>query len=386
MKKEISFAIDIGSRTTRIIAVEKNQSSLPKVRAISKVDTKGVRHGRIIDRRKAKESIMTAVSQIEESLGFKIKKIAISSGGIGLRSDINDVEIAVGRPDGEITEADTRRALKDAESLALSKNKWILETKIIASKVDGQEIEGSPVGYHGENLTIRAISISSPYKQVEDIASIIEEIGIKVSSIIPGGVALSELVLSESQKQAGSLVLDIGAETTTATVFENGIPVAVFVFSFGGDDITNEIALKLRVSIDEAEALKTGVPTTISIAKKKYDEIVNGRIEELFQTVDNFLKKIKRSELLPGGVHICGGGSFLDGIENVCKNKLRLPAQVGTPQAKEGEKNPVKDPLWFLVYGVAIEDMKEDHDDVSFDDGENPIKNIFKNIFSQLKP
>jgi cell division protein FtsA len=135
----------------------------------------------------------------------------------------------------------------------------------------------------------------------------------------------------------GSLLLDIGAETVTIAVFEEGTVVALKVFATGSTYITNDIALGMKVSLEEAEGLKTGAVLG-SYSKKKLDDIIEARIKDIYWIIDSYLKKIKRSGLLPAGVIVLGGGSHTPIIESMAKEALHLPCRIGLPEAFAGAK------------------------------------------------
>ena len=150
------------------------------------------------------------------------------------------------------------------------------------------------------------------------------------------------------------MLINIGAETTSAAVFENNIPISLEVYPIGSTDITNDIALGFRIPIDEAESLKIGSVTNAQYPKKKLEDMIANKVEDIFTLVESHLKKIGRSGLLPAGVILTGGGSSIAGIEDIARKSFRLPAKLGLINPNQNIKNQLKDNAWSVAYGLAV--------------------------------
>ena len=179
--------------------------------------------------------------------------------------------------------------------------------------------------------------------------------------------------------------MDIGYQNTTLSVFENGSPVSIQSFSIGSCDITNDIALGFKVSLEEAERLKLGNPSlertsgTQEYSKKKLDEIIEARLSDIFELVENHLKKIKRNGLLPAGVLFVGGGAGIPLLANFSKSVLKLPSEIGTTEIFGNSKTKLRDPAWFNALGLLISGK----DNNGYSGGS--FMNLFKDIKSALK-
>jgi cell division protein FtsA len=146
--------------------------------------------------------------------------------------------------------------------------------------------------------------------------------------------------------------VNIGAETTSVVIFEDSTPISVKVFPVGSTDITNDIALALRIPLEDAEKIKRGIMTSATFSKKKVDEIMHERLRAIFTYVDTHLKKIKRDGLLPAGVILTGGGANTPGIVEVAKASLQLPARIATLEV--GKSGRVRDASWAIAYGLCM--------------------------------
>src|ERR1035437_7743881 len=165
---------------------------------------------------------------------------------------------------------------------------------------------------------------------LNDILESVEGAGIRVEDVMAAPVAASLVTLTKSQKIAGVVLCNIGAETVSIAVFENSVPVSLEVFPIGSTDITNDIALGLKVPLEEAEQIKIGAITGNSYPRKKLEEIIEARLSDIFELIEAHLKKIGRSGLLPAGIVITGGGAGLGTIEDMARVALRLPSRVGS--------------------------------------------------------
>jgi cell division protein FtsA len=145
---------------------------------------------------------------------------------------------------------------------------------------------------------------------------------------------------------------NIGAETTSIVVFEDSTPISLKIFPMGSNDITNDIALGLRVPLEDAEKIKRGAMTSATYSKKKLDEIIQERLKTIFGLIDSQLKKIKRDGLLPAGIILTGGGATVNGTVEVAKQTLELPARIATLDI--GKSTRIKDASWAVAYGLCM--------------------------------
>jgi cell division protein FtsA len=159
-------------------------------------------------------------------------------------------------------------------------------------------------------------------------------------------------MLSKAQKRAGCVLTNIGAETTSIVIFEDSTPISLKIFPVGSNDITNDIALGLRIPLEDAEKIKRGAMTSATYSKRKLDEIIQERLKMIFDLVDTQLKKIKRDGLLPAGVILTGGGANVSGTVEVAKSVLQLPARTATLDIGKGVK--IRDASWAVAYGICM--------------------------------
>jgi cell division protein FtsA len=373
MARNITTGIDIGTYHVKIVVTEYGKNgngNMPKIIGTGFAQSKGLRHGYIINQNDTIRSITTAVAQAEKSSGIKIKKAFISIGGVGLEEVHSRGGAVVARADSEITDLDIEKAIKDSEKKVAQRisNRKILHEVPIQYKIDGQKVLGKPQGMRGSKLELEVLFITCLEQHLNDLISAVEEAGIVVEDVMASPLAGSFVTLTRAQKIAGSILANIGAETVSIVVFENNIPISLKVFSIGGTDITNDIALGLKIPLDQAERVKTGALSGAEFPKKKLDEIVGARLTDIFELIEAHLKKIGKNGLLPAGIIITGGGSGIATIEDLARAALRLPSKTSSG-FNNGNKSPaiqgqVRDSSWAVAYGLCIWGLSTDEDGV----------------------
>lgn len=387
MIRNISIGIDIGSATTKVVVGEflKGEKN-PKIIGIGESETKGVRHGYIVNIPEALTSLKNAVSIAEKNLGIKIKRALISIGGVTLRGDISSGIGIISKADGEVTSLDINKALEDCEDNLNLNNKKIIKVFPVSFKLDGKEILGRPEGMKGTKLEIKALFVTCSLSHFEDLLEVITSAGIEPIDIITSAEAGSYIALSEKQKIVGGALVNIGSETVSLSIFENGTLVSLHTFSIGGSDITNDIALGMKVSLENAERLKLG-NLTEDFSKKRLDEIIEARLFDIFELIENHFKKIKRNELLPAGVVFVGGSANISLLEEFSKDALKLPSKIGTTEIFGNIKTKLRDPAWLTVLGLLMSDDENTfHPKGIWGDFWNKLKKVLKSNIKELMP
>lgn len=360
MSRQIVTGIDIGTEEIKVIIAEgvvHNGQFIPKVIGTGTAESRGVERGFIKDPAETSESLRIALNKAEKGSGVKVKRAYVSFGGVGLGSLISYGSTSITRADLEITENDIASALESAEkniSKDQSVNKKILNTIPIEYKIDNERSWGEPIGLKAQKLEVKALFITCLEHHLTHLIKAVEESGVEVIDVVAGPVATSFVTISKKQQRVGSILADIGAETLSVIVFENNNPVSLEVFPVGGSDITNDIALGLKVSLEEAETIKLGGLSRGPYSKKKYDEIVSARLYDCFELIEKHLKKIGRNSLLPAGIILSGGTSNLPTLKLSAENNLNLPATIAEVHFGNAEKSKIKENTWATACGLVL--------------------------------
>lgn len=388
-KNNISVGIDIGTHNTKVVVIGFSKENISgSIIATGISETQGVRLGYITNIDLAANSLRKAIKQAEATLGYKIKKACVSIGGISLSSLISTGSTIISRADQEITSLDVSKVLASSEENLEIINKKIVHTIPVNYKLDGKDIYGRPEGMHGIKLEVKTLFVTCLKQNIEDLITVLGMANIEVSDVIASPIALANVLLSTKQKTAGCVLVDIGAETVSVSVFENNNLIALQVFSIGSMDITKDVALGFKIALEEAESVKLGSVIGGDYPKKKLDEIIEARLGDIFELVENLLKRIKRSGLLPAGIIITGGGSHITRIDEIAKKQLNLPAKVGPADNTLNNRFKVKDYSWYCALGLALSSGQEDNMEgiSSIGDNVKQVKGFFKSLFNQLLP
>ena len=294
------------------------------------------------------------MAQAEKVAGVSVKKAYVSIGSIGLDEIVSTGEVITSRADSEITTIDVEKAQQDSEERITDHipNRKIIHAIPLRFRVDGEEVLGKPQGMRGTKLEMDTLFITTYEQHLNDLIGAVERTGIYVEDVMASPLAASFVILNKAQRRAGCILANIGAETVSTVVFEDMTPISVKVFPIGSNDITNDIALGLKVPLEEAEKIKRGIITNTSVPKKKLEEIINARLGDIFELIDIHLKKIKKDGLLPAGIILTGGGSTTLGIQELAKNTLNLPARIATLEF--GKNTKVRDASWAVAYGLCM--------------------------------
>lgn len=383
MIRNISTGIDVGSSVTRVVVAEflKGEKD-PKIIGVGEAPTEGMRHGYIVDPELAVRSVRQAVAIAEKTSEIKIKRAFVAVGGVTLRGDVSTGEAIISKADGEVTSLDIERAVEDSEDNLSLNNKKIIQVSPLSFKLDGKDILGRPEGMRGTKLEVKTLFITCSSQHLDDLLSVIADAGIRPIDVIPSPIAGSNIALSAKQKIVGSALVNIGSETVSIAVFENGLLVSLHSFSIGGSDVTNDIALGLKISLEEAENLKLGNGVE-DYSKKKLSEIIEARLSDIFELMENHLKKIKRNELLPAGIVFIGGSANIAGLPTFSKAALKLPSRVATTEMFGNAKTKLRDPAWFVVLGLI--NSNTDSEGVSTSSFASMLKDLKGSIKSGIK-
>ncbi len=360
MARQIATGIDIGTSQTKVVIAEEvveNGRRTSRIIGTGLSESRGLARGYITEPAEAARSIRSALNQAEKSAGTKVRNALFSIGGVGLSSITSSATTVISRADLEITDKDLEAVLDAAEEAvpqdALA-NRRIINSVPVEYKIDGKPVWGRVEGLKGHKLEVKALFITALVHHLEDIVQAAEIAGVETLDIFASPVAASFVSLNKRQKRAGCLLLDIGAETTAMVVFENDNLLSLQVFPFGSSDITNDIALGLKVSLIEAENIKRGGFTHTSFPKKKFDDVVRAGSKHLFSEIQAHLKEIQRDGLLPAGVILTGGGADMAGIKEYAEEFLELPAQLAEIHADDTNKNRIRDNVWATACGLSV--------------------------------
>ena len=278
MSRNITVGIDIGTYQIKVVVAEtikENEKQTARIIGTGIAESKGLRHGYIINNEDTIDSIKTAVKLAEKSSGIKIHKAFLAVGGIGLSATTGTASVLISRADLQITELDIEKLASVCEeslSATLIQNRKILHAIPIQYKIDGKVVlNKSPLDMIGTKLEVKMLFVTFLEAHLNSLLEAVDQAGVEIIDCLASPIAASFVTLTKTQKMAGCVLADIGAETVSIVVFENNIPISLETFPIGSTDITNDIALGLKISLEEAENIKIGSVGPGSYSKKKID-------------------------------------------------------------------------------------------------------------------
>jgi len=358
MADQIITGIDIGTYQVKVAVVRvpktKTERALPQIIGTGHAESRGLRNGYIMNEADVVRSIRSAVAEAEKSAGVVIKKAFVSIGSIGLDEITATGEIITSRADSEITTLDVEKVSLDSEERItdLIPNRKVVHAIPLRYRVDGEIVLGRPHGMRGTKLEVDTLFITAFEQHLNDIIGAVERTGIYVEDVMASPIAASYVLLNKAQRRAGCILANIGAETVSTVVFEDMTPISLKVFPIGANDITNDIALGLKVPLEEAEKIKRHGVGGTTHAKKKLDEIIQARVTDILELIEMHLKKIRKDGLLPAGIILTGGGATTPGIQDMAKQTLNLPARIATLEF--GKNTKIRDVSWAVAYGLCM--------------------------------
>jgi cell division protein FtsA len=333
-----------------------------------------MRKGNVVHIDDVVEAVVQAITEAERVSGIQLSNATVNVNGSHVVGMNSRGVIAISAANRAINEDDRLRVEEAATIVKLPPNREIVQVFAKNYRLDGQDNIKDPVGMQGVRLEVDTHIVTASTPNMRNLALLLEKSHVHPSHFTVSSLAAAEAVLSRDQKEAGTVLIDIGAGTTNLVVLEDGEVQHVAVIPMGGTHITNDLAIGLKTDLDIAEEVKIkhaglgshkkNLRVSISAGGQKHNfdgteihMIVEARVEEIMDFIDKELKKIQRSRKLPGGVVITGGTAKLPGIAEFAREKLELAARLGKLQPIGGLVDTVADPSYYAAVGLMTLDM-----------------------------
>ena len=367
--------LDVGTSMVRCVVgmIDPNGSGKLSIIGHGSAQNVGMRKGAVAHVEDTAEAIAKALTEAERISGVHLARATVNINGAHVMGMDSKGVIAISAANSQILPEDRLRVEEAATVVNLPPNREIVQFFAKDYSLDGQRNIKDPVGMHGVRLEVDAHIVTATSPNVRNLDLAMEKAGVAPNHHTVSGLAAAEAVLSRQQKEAGTVLLDIGAGTTNLIVIEDGEVQYVSVIPVGGINITNDLAIGLKTDLDVAERVKIE-HAHLGAVKKATANIITGqthhtfamddvvmiteaRVEELLELVDRELHKIKRSRKLPGGVVLTGGTAKLPGLAEFTRDKLQLAARVGKLEPISGLVDAVEDVSYSTVVGLMLLDM-----------------------------
>jgi cell division protein FtsA len=386
----IYAGIDIGTcKISVVIVSEDEETHSLRVVGVATQESRGIRKSQVVDIEEAVDAITKSVEAAERMAGFSISDAYISIGGQHISSINSKGVVAIANSGDEIVEEDVARVIEAARAVSLPSSQEILHVVPRDFIVDSQPGIKDPLSMTGVRLEVDAHIITGSTTAMRNLSKCVTEIGVNVSGIVFSGLAAAQATLTETEKELGVCIIDIGGGTTSLTVYVEGSLTASKVVPIGAKHITNDLAIGLRVSLEQAEKIKLALSSTpkeklLKDAKTSSDildskklnvtediqnpsyklmvnSIIRARLNEIFNMVQDALKEDDLINLTPAGVVITGGGALTVGIEDACKRTLSMPVRIAhlngeqkTSRKLSGLIDDICSPVFAVSQGLLI--------------------------------
>jgi cell division protein FtsA len=371
--------LDIGTHTIKGAIGELRRDGALSLMKMIKLPSHGLRRGVVSDFVEATREVSAALGEIRSTAKGAAQNIFLGVGSAELRVQPSVGVVAVSRADYEIYQDDIQRAIQSSQALSLPPNRMVVHSLIHDFVVDGVRDIRDPLGMVGNRLEVNSLIIDDFAPSLKNLTKCVEVLGGGLGGLILGPIAGARAMLTKHQRELGVLYVDIGFGKTSMAVYEEGKLLHAAVFPMGSGNITNDLAIGLKIPIETAETIKLSFGSALAkeigsrevvelpkidprlrgtVSRKFIGEIIEGRLAEIFEFVAKELAYIGKRSRLPAGVVLAGGGAKLPGIADLAREELRLSAQVGVADASEltvlpGEWSAqVEDPEFACAIGL----------------------------------
>jgi cell division protein FtsA len=384
-KNKIIAGIELGSSKSVTIVAQVTTDEMYQetinIIGVSQVPSKGVKKGQIVNIEESVESAISSIEAAERMAGHNIDSAFVSLGGAHISSQNSHGVVAVSGPNGEIVSSDVDRVIEAASAISLPTSREIVHVLPREFVVDGESGVKDPIGMSGVRLEVETHVVTASSAALKNLTKSLGESGVKIDDIVFSGLASSFSVLTETEKELGCVLIDIGAGTTSVVAYVDGSLAYSGVIPVGAKNVTNDIAIGLRVSLDTAEKIKLslsntkankdqkdevdlsslGITELSKVSKKTLVEgIIRPRLNEIFTMVRLELEKEKIINRIPSGAVVTGGGAKTIGLIDSAKRMLSVPVRLGLPTGVSGLIDDVIDPMFSVPVGLLLYGAKQD--------------------------
>lgn len=418
-KEQAIVGIDVGTATITTIIGMVQEEAPAHIIGVSTVPAKGLRKGQIVDIEEATGSIVSSLEAAERMAGFQVKQAYVSIGGAHIISQNSHGVVAVASPNREISFDDIHRVIDAAKAISIPSSRELIHVMPRQFTVDAQDGIKDPVGMTGVRLEVDTHIISGGVTALRNLDKCMKEVGIDVSGFVFGGVASSLSVLTDTEKELGVVLIDIGAGTIDICIYVEGALSYSSVIPIGARNITNDLAIGLRISLESAEKIKLFlnqkqtdivypenplpqgehktkkeksdqdeidlsslhlVEELNKVSKKTIIEgIIRPRLNEIFSLVGQEIKKSGYGTMTPAGLVVTGGGALTAGLLEAAKRNLQMPVRLGSPTNISGLIDEIMSPSYACSVGLIQYGSKNGIETTNFQPMER-FKNMTKNL------
>ncbi len=401
------IGLDIGTVSTRCVIASIDREGEMVIEALSERPSEGVKKGAVVNIEQTVKVINGVLQDAELQSGVEVNSVILATGGETIGSIQSNGVVGINSKDQEIKNEDIKRSIDVAKNRALPQNTEIIHTLVQDFEVDGQVGIKDPIDMIAHRLDTKVLLVTGSTQVIQNQKKCLQKCGLLVKKLVLQQLADAEVVLFPEEKENGTILIDIGAGSTNCIVYESGAPRYVGGISFGGENVTADIAYLLQIPKVTAESIKitdgtcfspnvpddemiitpqVGGKPSIRLPRKELAQVIEARMAEIFALLKQKLEENGINCNKAHSVILVGGGALLSGAADLASEIFRLPARIGFPEAISGLDRNYIDPRYTAVLGLIKRETKRFRDGTSFHNSKEKsgIKEKMKNFFSKL--
>lgn len=384
-KSQIIAGIELGSSKIVTLIAQREEEPVSmdtkvSIVGVSSVESRGIKKGQIVDIDEAVEATIASVEKAERMAGYNLDRAYIAIGGAHIASQNSHGVVAVSDPEKEVSDMDVDRVIEAASAVSMPSSREVVHVIPREFIVDGESGVKVPLGMSGVRLEVQTHLVTASSAAIKNLQKCVNEVGVDIEGFVFTGIAAARSVLTKTEKELGCVVVDIGGGMTSIVAYIDGAVAYSGVIPIGSKNVTNDLAIGLRVSLDNAEKIKImlsneappksvkasreadqidlsklGVEVSRKVSRKTLTEgIIRPRLNEIFTMVRLQLEKEKLNTRIPSGAIITGGGAQIVGALDSAKRMLALPVRIGKPKGVSGLVDDVIEPSFASAVGLIL--------------------------------
>ncbi|MGQ9501578.1 MAG: cell division protein FtsA [Anaerolineae bacterium] len=379
--ERVVACVDVGTSKICTLIGEVDQSGDLRIVGVGIVPSRGIRKGVVVNVQEATNAILTSVERAERLAGYEIESAYVGLAGAHISSINSRGAVAINRGERGVQPADIERALDAARAIPIPYNRQVLHAIPRSYILDGDDGVRDPLGIQAYRLEVEDHIITGATTSIQNLVKCVQATGLGIDALILEPLASGEAVLTDVEREMGVVLVDIGGGTTDIAVFIEGSIWHTVVLPIGGEQITHDIAVGLRTPFSTAEELKikygNACPRNVQVedllevtvfgegdsqrvSRHFLAQIIEARVEEIFELVYQEIKRSGYDGLLPAGIVLCGGSADLAGIRDVARDVLGLPVRIGTPHNLRGLADALGHPAYATSVGLLHWGLRRD--------------------------
>ncbi|MFA9461412.1 cell division protein FtsA [Thiohalorhabdus methylotrophus] len=371
-ENNLIVGLDIGTSKVCAVVGTRTADGGLEIIGIGRHPSRGLRKGVVVNIESTVASIRAAVEEAELMAGCSIDAVWAGIAGSHIRGHNSQGVVAI--KNQEVDEADVQRVMENGRAFALPTDQKILHVLPQEFIIDNQEGVREPIGMSGVRLEAKIHVITGAVSAVQNIIKCVRRCDLEVNDVVLEQVASSEAVLSDDERELGVCMVDIGGGTSDIAVFTQGSLRHTAVLPVGGDQITSDIAFALRTPTWAAEEIKQKYGCALTdlikedeeidvpsvggreprkLARQTLTEIIQPRVEELFNLVQEELRRSGLEEVVASGIVLTGGSSQMEGMQDLAEEIFHAPVRLGVPEGVGGLNDVVRNPMYATGVGLV---------------------------------